>query len=210
MAETERRPGRTQTKPVKKGPYIQTETGNIISRKSRLEGTPHIVLSGRVVLQPGAVLRGDLAPPIDPSKPTAPRTSISIGKYTYVAHGAEIHPPSRVLPSSGELVNIPLRIGEHVHIGERSKISAASIGSYVYIGEDVTVGNACIIADRVKVLDGAVLSAAMQVPSGMVVGGKPARILGEVGDGWGVGSGTVEEGEWIEGGDLKELIRSVK
>ena len=50
----------------------------------------------------------------------------------------------------------------------------------------------------------------MQVPSGVVVGGKPGRIVGEVGDGWGIGSGTVGEGEWIEGGDLRELIRSVK
>lgn len=88
---------------------------------------------------------------------------------------------------------------------------AASVGDHVFIGNDVVVGNACVIAERVKVLDDCVMPPAMQVPSGVVVGGTPARILGEVGDGWGVAaSGTLGEGEWLEGGDLRALIRSVK
>lgn len=97
-------------------------------------------------------------------------------------------------------------------MGPNTFISAASIGSYVYIGADVVIGNACIVADRVKILDGAVMPEAMQVPTGSVVGGVPARVLGEVGEGWGLESGTVGEewGGWIEGGELKELIRSVQ
>lgn len=88
---------------------------------------------------------------------------------------------------------------------------AASIGDHVWIGSDVVVGNACVIAERVKVLDGCVMPPAMQVPSGVVVGGKPARILGEVGDGWGFAApGTLGEAEWVEGGDLRPLIRSVR
>jgi len=190
---------------------ILKDTGNIISRKSRLEGTPHIILSGRVVLQPNTILRGDLCPPADPAKPSSTRTAITIGKYSYLSEGSTLHPPSRISPTTGALVNIPLRIGEHVFIGERCVIMAASVGDHVFIGNDVVVGNACIIAERVKVLDGCVMPAAMQVPSGVVVGGTPARILGEVGDGWGVAAaGTLADGEWIEGGDLRALIRSVK
>jgi len=210
MSEKERPRDRPVHKKPIKGPYITTETGNVISRKSRLEGTSHIILTGRVVIQPEVILRGDLCPPADAAKPNTPRTSITIGKYTYLSHGVTLQPASRSHPTAAEVVYIPLRIGEHVFIGARSVVSAASVGSYVYIGEDVTIGNACIVADRVKILDGTVMPAAMQVPSGVVVGGKPGRIVGEVGDGWGVGSGTVGEGEWIEGGDLRELIRSVK
>ncbi len=49
----------------------------------------------------------------------------------------------------------------------------------------------------------------MTVPAGTVVGGRPARILGEVGDGWGQGGG-VEVEDWVEGGDLRPLVRSIK
>ena len=49
------------------------------------------------------------------------------------------------------------------------------------------------------------------VPPNVVVGGQPARIVGEVGEGWGstiasIGSG----GELVEGGDLRELVRSIR
>lgn len=68
----------------------------------------------------------------------------------------------------------------------------------------------------------------MVIPSGSVVGGRPARVIGEVGEGWGVsgGGGSVGssggagagglgvggggEKNWVEGGDLRELVRSIK
>lgn len=50
---------------------------------------------------------------------------------------------------------------------------------------------------------------AMVVPPGSVVAGNPARIVGEVGEGWGQGGGGEGE-EWIEGGDLRALVRSIK
>ena len=49
----------------------------------------------------------------------------------------------------------------------------------------------------------------MIIPPGSVVAGKPARIIGEVGEGWGQGGGGEGE-EWIEGGDLRALVRSIK
>ena len=102
----------------------------------------------------------------------------------------------------GQLTYHPLKIGDHTFIGEKCVIEAASVGDHVYIGKGAVVGKMCIIKDLVKVLEGAVLPPGMVVASGFVVGGRPARVVGEVGEGWGGKEG-------VEGGDLRELWRSV-
>lgn len=80
-------------------------------------------------------------------------------------------------------------------------VEAASVGNHVHIGADVVVGAMAIIKDFAVVLDGAVLPPGMIVPSWCVVGGAPARIVGEVGEGYGVEGG--------EGGMARERYRSV-
>ena len=50
----------------------------------------------------------------------------------------------------------------------------------------------------------------MIIPPGSVVAGRPARIVGEVGEGWGMQLGGGEGEEWVEGGDLRPLVRSIK
>ena len=81
-------------------------------------------------------------------------------------------------------------------------IEAASIGDHVHVGNGAVVRKMAIIKDRVKVLEGAVVPTGMVVASGSVVGGRPARVVGDVGDGWGMFEG-------MEGGDMRELWRSV-
>lgn len=125
-----------------------------------------------------------------------------------ISSGAIIHPPHRVV--KGETVYYPMKIGENVFIGPRAVVSAASIGSHVHLDAGCVIGNGCILRDGVKVLEDSVLVAGMVVPSGVVVGGAPARILGDLPDGWGVNQQSLGEGEWVEGGDLRELIRSIK
>lgn len=162
-------------------------------------------------MQADVCLRGDLCRlPNDATEvKDNMRTAINIGKYTLLSTGATIHPPHRVF-RGGEITYYHMRIGENVFVGANSFVSAASIGSYVHVGKDVVIENGCIIKDCVKVLDGSVLAAGMVVPSGVIVGGSPAVILGDLPDAWGVSSGTVQEGEWVEGGELRELIRSVR
>lgn len=163
-----------------------------------------------MVVQAETCLRGDLVRPAatlaDPKDNT--RTSIAVGRYTIICTGAVLHPPHRV--AKGETLYYPMKIGENVYVGAGAIVSAASVGSHVFLGERCTVGNGCILKERVKVLEGSVLADGMVVPSGVVVGGAPARILGELPDGWGVGTQEQGDGEWVEGGDLRELIRSVK
>ncbi|KAL9103027.1 MAG: hypothetical protein Q9163_001886 [Psora crenata] len=213
-----------------KGDYIETDTGNKVARRAQLHGTQHIILGGRTVIQPEVCIRGDLIrtsssspstsssggalPAKDPKEPTATTTttktsskpaaynttSVTIGRYSFMSVGSVLKPPSRL--HKGQMVYHPLKIGDHVFVGERCVLEAASVGDHVHIGPGAVLGKMCILKDCVKVLPGAVLPAGMVVPSGSVVGGRPARVLGEVGDGWGATEG-------MEGGDMRELWKSV-
>lgn len=194
-------------RPTARGDYVETETGNKVSRKAQLYGTQHIFLSGRAVIQPNVCIRGDLraatpANTSDPSSKTTPayNTSITIGRYTFLGAGSVLRPPYRLC--QGAVVYSPLKIGDHVFVGEGCVIEAASIGDHVHIGNGAVVGKMAIIKDGVKILEGTVVPTGMVVASGSVVGGQPARVVGEVGEGWGLYEG-------MEGGDMRELWRSV-
>ncbi|OJJ76050.1 hypothetical protein ASPBRDRAFT_38419 [Aspergillus brasiliensis CBS 101740] len=200
-----------------KGEYIETDTGNKISRRSLIHGTQHIILGGKTVIQADAVIRGDLyrssssqsssASATDPqaagggggNAPNSPSVAITVGRYSYISRQAILRPPSRL--HRGVYSFYPLKIGDHVFVGERAVVEAATVGNHVHIGKDAVVGSMAILKDFVYVLDGAVVPGGMVVPSWCVVGGAPARIVGEVGEGYGV--------EGAEGGMARERYRLV-
>ncbi|PYH91848.1 trimeric LpxA-like protein [Aspergillus ellipticus CBS 707.79] len=201
-----------------KGEYIETDTGNKISRRSQIHGTQHIILGGKTVIQADAVIRGDLyrsssssssstnpstTSTSDPSAsaPSAPTPSvaITIGRYSYISRQAILRPPSRL--HRGVYSFYPLKIGDHVFVGERAVVEAATVGNHVHIGKEAVIGSMAILKDFAYVLDGAVVAPGMVVPSWCVVGGAPARIVGEVGEGYGV--------EGAEGGLARERYRVV-
>lgn len=74
-----------------------------------------------------------------------------------------------------------------------------------------------MIRENVKILPHSIVPANMVIPSNSLVAGRPARIIGEVGEGWGTaggassagGAGGSGEGS-VEGGDLRELVRSIR
>ncbi|KAF2269813.1 trimeric LpxA-like protein [Lojkania enalia] len=207
-------------KAAPKGEYIETDSGNKVSRRSAITGTANITLGGRTVIMADVHLRGDLHPtravPSSSGKEATP-TSISIGRCTVISTGSVIKPPSRI--SRGQVHYYPMKIGDNVFIGPHCTISAISISSHVHIGEHTTIQPFVIIKENVKILPHAVVPANMVIPSGSVVGGRPAQVVGEVGEGWGVSGGGAGGGlgvggggekSWVEGGDLRELVRSVK
>ncbi|KNG85721.1 dynactin Arp1 p25 subunit [Aspergillus nomiae NRRL 13137] len=199
---------------VAKGEYIETDTGNKISRRSQIHGTQHIILGGKTVIQGEAVIRGDLyrtstsssasgdqagQQPSTSSSSSSPSVAITIGRYSYISKQAVLRPPSRL--HRGVHSFYPLKIGDHVFVGERAVVEAASVGNHVHIGRDAVIGSMAILKDFAYVLDGAVVAPGMVVPSWCVVGGAPARIVGEVGEGYGV--------EGAEGGMARERYRLV-
>ncbi|KAG9671341.1 trimeric LpxA-like protein, partial [Aureobasidium melanogenum] len=192
-----------------KSEYIETDTGNKISRKAKIEGKPNIMLGGRTVIMADVYMRGDLHRFSSSGDGGAaqPTTAISIGRYTVVATGCTLKPPSRI--SRGQMAYYPMRIGDNVFIGPNCHISAIAISSHVYIGANVVLSPFCIIKDNCKILPDTVVPPNMVVPVGSIVGGKPGKIIGEVGEGWGVGAGTSGE-SWVEGGELRDLVRSIR
>ncbi|OAK95571.1 trimeric LpxA-like protein [Phaeosphaeriaceae sp. SRC1lsM3a] len=207
-------------KAAPKGEYIETDSGNKVSRRSAITGTANITLGGRTVIMADVQLRGDLHPtraaPSQSGKEVTP-TSISIGRCTVISTGSVIKPPCRI--SRGSVHYYPMKIGDNVFVGPGCTIQAISISSHVHIGEKVTINQFAIIKENVKILPNTVIPANMVIASGSVVGGRPARVVGEVGEGWGVsgggsggglGVGGGGEEKWVEGGDLRELVRSIK
>ncbi|KAI1397112.1 trimeric LpxA-like protein [Hypoxylon fuscum] len=168
-----------------KGEYIETDTGNKVSRKAILIGTQHIMLGGKTVIQAEAMIRGDLARTTQPTSGsgTAPgsNTAVAIGRYCYLSKGCCLRPPGRIY--KGSFTFLPLRLGDHVFIGEATVVQAATIGSHVYIGANVVVSEFAIIKDYVRILDGTVIPANMVIPSFSIVAGQPGRVVGEVPEG---------------------------
>lgn len=109
----------------------------------------------------------------------------------------------------GKMSFWPMRIGDNVFIGQGTHVSAASISSHVHVGENCVLGDFSMLKERSKVLPNTVVPTGMIVPPGTIVAGRPARIIGEVGDGYGQGPGDEGE-EWVEGGDLRGLVRTIK
>ncbi|KAI0473227.1 trimeric LpxA-like protein [Xylariaceae sp. FL0804] len=181
-----------------KGEYIETETGNKVARKAILIGTQHIMLGGKTVIQAEAMIRGDLArtgntgqaatttttssgATSSSSGAAASNTTISIGRYCFLSRGCCLRPPGRMY--RGAFTYLPLRLGDHVFVGEGAVVQAASVGSHVHVGRGATVGEFAILKDYVRVLDGAVVPPNAVVPSFSVVAGAPARVVGDVPEG---------------------------
>ncbi|OJD14526.1 hypothetical protein AJ78_05140 [Emergomyces pasteurianus Ep9510] len=190
-----------------KGEYIETDTGNKVSRRSQVHGTQHIILGGKTVIQADVCIRGDLfrqqsehqiSSSSNPAS-ASPAVAVSIGRYTYLSRSCLLRPPSRL--HRGMHSFYPLKIGDHVFVGEKAVVEAATVGNHVHIGKEAVIGSMAILKDFVVVLDGAVVPPGMVVPSWCVVGGRPARVVGEIGEGYGVEGG--------EGGLARDRYRNV-
>ncbi|CAG8953790.1 hypothetical protein HYFRA_00006682 [Hymenoscyphus fraxineus] len=181
-----------------KGEYIETDTGNKVSRRSQIIGTTNIILGGKTVIQAEVIIRGDLlrtsSSVPDGGKQSNP-VAVAIGRYCIFSRGCELRPPGKMY--KGTFSHYPLKIADHVFIGPGSIIEAALVGSHVSIGANCVIGKFTIIKDYVRILEGTVVPPNIVIPSFSVVAGRPGRVVGEI-----------AEGE-VEGFDLRELYRSV-
>ncbi|EME49499.1 hypothetical protein DOTSEDRAFT_68309 [Dothistroma septosporum NZE10] len=204
------RPAASRRRPTKTE-YIETDTGNKISRRAHIDGKQNIMLGGRTVIMAGVHMRGDLCrvsePAAEGEKPKPPPTAISIGKASVMSTNVILHPPVRI--HHGQMTYYPIRIGDNVFVGQGTYISSATIHSHVHIGANCVLGPFTLIKESSKLMANTVVPANMVIPAGSIVAGRPARIVGEVGDAFGQGGGAEGE-EWVEGGDLRPLVRTFK
>lgn len=148
-----------------KSDYIQTASGNKVSRQSVLCGSQNISLAGRSIVKPGVILRGDLQ-------------LLRIGKFVTIGDSSVLRPSYKKY--KGSLAFFPMTIGDYVTIGPRTIVSAAQIGSYVDIGEDSVISKRCVVKENSVVLPGTVLPPDTVVPPLTVFGGSPGRYLGDL------------------------------
>ncbi|KAK2576723.1 hypothetical protein KPH14_005378 [Odynerus spinipes] len=139
--------------------YVETASGNKVSRQTVLCGSQNIVLHGKVIVQSDAIIRGDLA-------------NVKVGRYCIISKNAVIRPPFKKF--SRGVAFFPLIMGDHVFVGERAVVNAAIVGSYVYIGKNVVIGRRSILKDCCYIEDGAVVPPETIVPSYTRFGGSPA------------------------------------
>ncbi|ORX35807.1 trimeric LpxA-like protein [Kockovaella imperatae] len=153
-----------------KGTYIETDTGNKVSRKAVITGATNIILGGKSIIQSGAVLRGDLR-----RYTAGQHVVISMGRYCNISEGVVIRPPGKIY--KGSFTFYPVRIGDCVTIGQNSVVEAAQIGLGVEIGKDCIIGKFVIIKDLAVILPETVLPEATVVPPMTVWGGNPGQLL---------------------------------
>lgn len=148
-----------------KSEYIETASGNKVSRQSILCGSQNIVLNGKTIIMAECIVRGDLA-------------NVRIGRHCVISQRSVIRPPFKRFSKGGAF--FPLHIGNHVFIEEDSIINAAQIGSYVYIGKNCVIGRRCVLKDCCAIADNTVLPPETVVPPFTLMAGSPAKIVGEI------------------------------
>ncbi|KAJ3237046.1 hypothetical protein HDU81_010049 [Chytriomyces hyalinus] len=160
-----------------KSEYIETDTGNKVSRKSVIHGSQNIILGGKTIIQTECMVRGDLR-----RSGTGHAVVIAVGKYCLLAQKSIIRPPSKVYKNIFSYY--PMKIGDFVHIGENSIVEAASIGSHVQIGKNCVIGRFAIIKDCAQILDNTVIAPNCIIPSFSVYGGNPGLLVEELPECW--------------------------
>ncbi|KAI1896109.1 hypothetical protein AGOR_G00091430 [Albula goreensis] len=141
-----------------KAEYIETASGNKVSRQSVLCGSQNIVLNGKTIVMNDCIIRGDLA-------------NVRVGRQCVIKSRSVIRPPFKKF--SKGVAFFPLHIGDHVFIEEDCVVNAAQIGSYVHIGKNCVIGRRCVLKDCCKILDNTVLPPETVVPPFTVFSGCP-------------------------------------
>ncbi|CAG9836375.1 unnamed protein product [Diabrotica balteata] len=148
-----------------KGEYVETASGNKVCRQTVLCGSQNIVLQGKVIVQSDAIIRGDLA-------------NVKTGRYCIISKEAVLRPPYKKF--SKGVAFFPLSIGDHVYIGEKSLVNAATVGNYVYIGKNCVIGRRCILKDCCVIEDNTVLAPETVIPPFTRYGGSPGSYIGDL------------------------------
>ncbi|KZW00581.1 dynactin, subunit p25 [Exidia glandulosa HHB12029] len=156
--------------PYNKAEFIETDTGNKVSRRATISGPQNIILGGKTIISSGAIIRGDL-------RRTGPGHAvvISLGRYCVVGEGCVIRPPYKLYRAGFSY--FPMKIENHVHIGAGSVVEAATIGNHVQIGKNCIIGKFVIIKDCARIADNTVLPANTIVPALSLFAGVPGRFV---------------------------------
>lgn len=145
--------------------WVETESGNRISRHAVLNGTKKIFISGNCTISENCTLNGDAVTGSD-------LPVISIGKYCFLEAGSCIQPPK--LPSKSEDdKHLSVTIGNYSSVGQDSHVEAATIGNRVKIGARCHIGELSVINDCCIIEDDCFVPRRAVIPPFTRVSGKP-------------------------------------
>ena len=116
---------------------------------------------------------------------------VQIGNNCYIGHGAilrgdygriEIGDKSAI--EEGVIIHVPpdslCTIGEGVTIGHGAIIHSKSIGDHTVIGMGAVASIMAEIGEKSIVAEGCIVKNGQKIPSNVVVGGNPAKVLREI------------------------------
>ena len=132
-----------------------------------IKGTDNILIDGKAIILPGAILRGDLA-------------LIQMGEYVVIKEEVIIRPTYAKGQDAKRFKYVKQKFGGCVYIDRGSIVSALRIGNNVHIGKNCIIGHRSIIKDNCKILDNSILPPDTIVPPFTVYGGRPAVYIGEL------------------------------
>ncbi|XP_076812948.1 dynactin subunit 5-like [Clavelina lepadiformis] len=145
--------------------YIETASGNKVSRQSVLCGSQNIVLNGKTIVEKDCIIRGDLA-------------NVRVGRNCIIKSRSVIRPPFKKFNKG--VAFFPCVVGDHVYIEEDSIVNAAQVGSFVHIGKNCVIGRRCVLKDCCQIADNTVLPPETVVPPFMLFGGSPGAQIGDL------------------------------
>ena len=148
-----------------KDEYIETASGNKVSRQSVLCGSQNIVLNGKTIIMSDCIIRGDLA-------------NVRIGRNCVISKRSVVRPPFKKF--SKGVAFFPLHIGDNVLIEEDCVINAAQVGSHVHIGKNCVIGRRSVLKDCCAIADNTVLPPETVVPPFTIFGGSPGIFTGNL------------------------------
>ncbi|EER35134.1 conserved hypothetical protein [Candida tropicalis MYA-3404] len=132
--------------------WIDTSTGNRISKTAEISGLDNITINGNVTINPLVKISVN-----DDSK-------LSIGQYCYLYPNAEII-------ASGEKTSI----GGYVIIGRNSVVKSISIGNRVIIEDNCVLHPFSVIYDCCLIKKGTIIPEKMVIPPYSEVSGIPGK-----------------------------------
>lgn len=98
-------------------------------------GSHNIILGGKTIIQADCTIRGDLRRPAQPGSQA--HVAIAVGKYCIFARSTVLRPPGKI--HRGVWAHYPMKLGDHVFIGEGSVVEAAIVGNFVHVGKECVI-----------------------------------------------------------------------
>ncbi|GEQ72729.1 hypothetical protein JCM33374_g6417 [Metschnikowia sp. JCM 33374] len=148
--------------------WIETGTGNRISRSAAINGANRISISENCTICENCTLNGDVSTTL----PNSP--AIVLGKYTYLGPGCLIDPPRAKLSSESSTF-ADIKVGNYTTVGAGSVVRSIQVGNRVCVGSRCTLGELSVINDCCVIEDGTIIPAKTVIPPYSRVSGIPGE-----------------------------------